>query len=140
MLPVPTVKMMESQLLTGGSFPEKDVAVRWRREETEEEEEEEEWAVKLKHQSLAFHPLALDKWMFEVDADLTGSNGAAAAPVIATTTDPPHAIFASQESCRMSRSSSLTCFGTPMLASPPSFATSKAAPQPSSFQPPPLVP
>jgi hypothetical protein len=54
--------------------------------------------------------------VFEVVADLTGSNGAAAAvPVIATTTDPPHAIFASRESLRMSRSSSLSHFGTPRL-------------------------
>ena len=72
-------KMMERQSETGCFLPEKDIAVAAPMEvgdllkQQEEDEELNEKYPVPEHQSLAFHPLSLGSWMFDVVADLTSA-------------------------------------------------------------------
>ncbi|KAF9531240.1 P-loop containing nucleoside triphosphate hydrolase protein [Crepidotus variabilis] len=101
-------KMMESQRLTGGFLPEKEVDTEVPAPEEEdlelEDDTEEDTVVpsKLKHQSIAIRPLTFGNWMFEVIADLTG-NPAPAIPNTARFSKPMPALTVARDSVRVSR-------------------------------------
>jgi ATP-binding cassette subfamily B (MDR/TAP) protein 1 len=94
--------MMDTQRVTGGYLPEKDIddeefapvdaeKVQALLEEDEEEQVEIEVPFNLKHQSLArpaLRPITLGNWMFDVVADLTTKNNGAPAAAMVAARDP----------------------------------------------------